>query len=117
MELQVVQSAIGDVLADHQQHTLYRNEKDPTDPPKSTCVEAACTMTWVPLLAGEVQRTIGVDAGLLGMIERPEGPKQVTLKGYPLYRYVHDEQAGDVKGDGIDGVWFAVGPDGEKARD
>lgn len=118
MELQVVQSpSLGDVLADHKQYTLYRYEKDATDPPKSHCVELDCTMSWVPLLTAEVQRTTGIDAALLGMIDRPEGTKQVTLNGHPLYRYVHDEQAGDVKGDGLGGEWFAVGPGGEKARD
>ncbi|MFD4675589.1 hypothetical protein ACFWNN_38085 [Lentzea sp. NPDC058450] len=118
MELQVVEApGLGEVLADHQQLTLYRYEKDETDPPRTHCVAPDCTLRWVPLTAAEVQRTTGIDAGLLGIVERPEGPRQVTLNGHPLYRYVDDEKAGDAKGDGLDGVWFAVGPSGEKARD
>ncbi|MGI5500498.1 COG4315 family predicted lipoprotein [Lentzea sp. CA-135723] len=117
MELQVVEApGLGEVLADHQQFTLYRYEQDETDPPRSTCVALDCTLKWVPLMAAEVQRTTGFDAGLLGIVDRPEGTKQVTLNGHPLYRYVDDEQAGDAKGDGLGGVWFAVGPRGEKAR-
>ena len=118
MELQVVRTPkLGEILADHQQYTLYRYEKDSTNPPKSNCVETACTLRWTPLMTAEVETTSGMDASLLGMIQRPNGTKQVTLNGHPLYRYVDDEKAGDAIGDGLDGVWFAVTPTGERARD
>lgn len=68
---------VGEILADHSQYTLYRYEKDSTSPPKSNCVEpAACTLTWAPLLTAEVETTSGIDASLLGMIQRPSGPAE-----------------------------------------
>ncbi|MGI5506393.1 COG4315 family predicted lipoprotein [Lentzea sp. CA-135723] len=106
---------VGAVVADRQNNTLYRNEKDTTNPPKSTCLEPECTLVWPPLLAAKVE-TDGVDATLVGLMERPDGTKQVTLNGRPLYRYVDDENPGDAVGNGVDGVWFAVAPSGEKAR-
>lgn len=118
MELRAVRTPnLGEILADHNQYTLYRYEKDATNPPKSNCVEPDCTLKWTPLLTAEVETTSGMDAALLGMIERPNGTRQVTLNGHPLYRYVHDEKPGDATGDGLDGVWFAVAPNGDKARD
>ncbi|SDM27687.1 Secreted repeat of unknown function [Lentzea albidocapillata subsp. violacea] len=117
MGVQVVQTPnLGEILVDHNQNTIYRYEKDATNPPKSNCVEPDCTLKWTPLLTAEVETTNGIDAVLLGMTERPNGLRQVTLNGHPLYRYVEDEKAGDAFGDGLDGVWFAVTPTGEKAR-
>ncbi|MDX8143248.1 hypothetical protein SK854_14060 [Lentzea sp. BCCO 10_0061] len=117
MGVQVVQTPnLGEILVDHNQNTIYRYEKDATNPPKSNCVEPDCTLKWTPLLTAEVETTNGIDAVLLGMTERPNGLRQVTLNGHPLYRYVEDEKAGDAFGDGLDGVWFAVTATGEKAR-
>ncbi|MDX8048485.1 hypothetical protein SK571_03750 [Lentzea sp. BCCO 10_0798] len=116
--LQVVQSPeVGAVVADREQYTLYRNEKDGTNPPSSTCLEPECTLVWVPLLArGGQFLAEGVDQSLLSTMKRPDGLEQVTLAGRPLYRYVDDEQAGDAVGNGVDGQWFAVAPNGDKAR-
>ncbi|WP_439659417.1 COG4315 family predicted lipoprotein [Lentzea sp. HUAS TT2] len=117
MGVQVVQTPnLGEILVDHRQNTLYRYEKDATNPPKSNCVEPGCVLQWTPLLTAEVETTSGIDAALLGMTERPNGLRQVTLNGHPLYRYVEDEKAGDAFGDGLDEVWFAVTPTGERAR-
>ncbi|MDX8053734.1 hypothetical protein SK571_30550 [Lentzea sp. BCCO 10_0798] len=117
MELQVLRSPnLGEVLADHEQYTLYRYDEDTTNPPKSNCVEPDCTLKWIPLLTAEMKTTTGIDAALLGVVERSNGTRQVTLNEHPLYRYAHDEKAGDATGDGLGGVWFAVAPNGEKAR-
>ncbi|MGI5506373.1 COG4315 family predicted lipoprotein [Lentzea sp. CA-135723] len=115
--VQVVQlTGGGEVLADTQQYTLYRNEKDATNPPKSSCNDE-CVLVWPPLLApGNQFELKGVDKALVGTMKREDGTLQVTLAGRPLYRYVDDEQAGDLNGNGVDGQWFAVAPSGEKAR-
>ncbi|MDX8143192.1 hypothetical protein SK854_13780 [Lentzea sp. BCCO 10_0061] len=116
--LQVVQGAsIGDLVADREAYTLYRYEKDVTSPPRSSCNDPECTLVWPPLLAPVGQFDLkGVDKALVGTMKRDDGTTQVTLAGRPLYRYVDDEQAGDAKGNGLDGQWFAVAPSGEKAR-
>lgn len=115
-KLRVEQSAaVGPVVADRDHYTLYFHEKDGTNPPSSVCVEAECTLVWVPLLAagGQVEAP-ELDAKLLSTFKRPDGLEQVTIAGHPVYRYVDDEQAGDAVGHGVDGR-FAIAPSGAKA--
>jgi predicted lipoprotein with Yx(FWY)xxD motif len=38
---------------------------------------------------------------------------QVKVGDWPLYRFANDAAAGDTNGQGVGGVWFVVGPDGE----
>jgi len=59
-------------------------------------------------MAGE-----GVDATLLGTITRDDGSTQVTYNGWPLYYFHEDMAAGDTNGQGVEGVWFLVSPEGE----
>ena len=44
----------------------------------------------------------------LGVITRPDGVKQVTLNGYPLYRYAGDKSSGQATGNGIGGSWHVI---------
>jgi predicted lipoprotein with Yx(FWY)xxD motif len=92
--------------------TLYRNSKDKAEPPTSSCL-GTCTSTWSPI-GGAAQPTLdGVDATLIGTLVRPDGTKQLTVGGWPVYRYIKDMLPGTVNGQGVDGVWQAVGPDGK----
>lgn len=62
-----------------------------------------CTSIWIPLAAppsGSPTKAPGV-RGTVGVITRPDGTKQVTLDGAPLYRFVQDTGAGTVNGNGI----------------
>ncbi|WP_406434776.1 hypothetical protein [Streptomyces sp. NBC_01589] len=59
----------------------------------------------------------GVNPKQIGAIRRQDGRIQVTVSGWPVYRYASDTRPGDLNGQGIGGTWFAVGPTGEKATD
>ena len=67
------------------------------------------------LVSGGAKPTAG--AGLtpakLGTIKRPGGQMQVTYNGLPLYRYSADKKSGEVLGEGVGGVWFAVSSAGK----
>ena len=92
--------------------TLYRNTKDKAEPPTSSCL-GTCTSTWSPI-GGAAQPTLdGVDATLIGTLVRPDGTRQLTVDGWPVYRYIKDMLPGTVNGQGVDGVWQAVGADGK----
>ena len=92
--------------------TLYRNTKDKADPPTSSCL-GTCTSTWSPISAEAEPTLDGVDRGLIGTLQRPDGKKQMTVAGWPVYRYIKDMLPGTVNGQGVDGVWQAVGADGK----
>ena len=106
--------SLGDVLVDEGGMTLYLFTKDSDG--ASACA-GACATTWPPLRvsSGEATAGAGLDAAKLGTIERADGPPQVTFTGRPLYRYAPDKKPGDVTGQGVGGVWFAVRPDGTQA--
>jgi hypothetical protein len=54
-----------------------------------------------------------VPADLVGTVGRPDGTQQLTLNGWPLYRFAKDTAPGDVNGEGVDGTWRAIGTDGK----
>ena len=54
-----------------------------------------------------------VDTTLLGTVVRPDGSKQLTVAGWPVYRYIKDTAPGFVNGQDVDGLWQAVGADGK----
>ncbi|NXY98928.1 hypothetical protein HYE82_32020 [Streptomyces sp. BR123] len=105
---------LGQVLNDSAGFTLYRFDKDTPKPPKSNC-DGDCAKAWPPVPAGDVTAASGMDASVLGEVTRSDGSKQLTVGGWPVYRYAKDTKAGDVNGQGVGGTWFALAPDGKKA--
>ncbi|WP_405812287.1 SCO0930 family lipoprotein [Streptomyces sp. NBC_01520] len=105
---------LGKVLTDSAGFTLYRFDKDTADPPKSNC-EGDCANAWPVVPADDATAAAGTDAALLGEVTRADGTKQLTVGGWPMYRYAKDTRPGDATGQGVGGTWFASAPDGKKA--
>ncbi|MER8069847.1 SCO0930 family lipoprotein [Streptomyces sp. NPDC094034] len=105
---------LGEVLTDSEGFTLYRFDKDTASPPKSNC-EGDCVKAWPVVAAGDAKAAAGTDPTLLGEITRADGTKQLTVAGWPMYRYAKDTSPGDANGQGVGGTWFASAPDGKKA--
>jgi len=96
--------------------TIYRFEKDDNNPPRTACVED-CLKTWQPVLAPNgVQVGDGIDDDLVGAITRPDGSKQLTLKGWPMYYFHKDLSLGQIAGHGVKDQWFAITAGGGKAK-
>ena len=114
VRVEVEDSSLGPILTDQNGRTLYAftNDKGGT----STCT-GACIATWPalssrqPAAAGQ-----GADKGLLAQTVRAEGTAQTTYGDWPLYYYAGDQGPGDIDGQGVDGVWFAVGADGKLVK-
>ncbi|WP_055695252.1 SCO0930 family lipoprotein [Streptomyces prasinopilosus] len=116
-ELAVATNAkLGELVTDELGLTLYRFDQDTAEPPKSNC-DGGCAETWPPVLADDVAAGKGIDESLLGEVVRADGTKQLTVGGWPAYRYVKDVNAGDVKGQAVGGKWFALTPEGKKAQE
>ncbi|WP_137991944.1 SCO0930 family lipoprotein [Streptomyces vilmorinianum] len=105
---------LGKVVTDSEGFTLYRFDKDSSSPPRATC-EGDCAKAWPVVSADGAKAPAGVDASLLGEVTRADGSKQLTLGGWPMYRYAKDTKPGDLNGQGVGGTWFAAAPDGKKA--
>ncbi|MFD0447742.1 hypothetical protein ACFQ10_43930 [Streptomyces indonesiensis] len=50
----------------------------------------------------------------MGSVTRADGTKQLTLAGWPVYRFAGDNKPGDTKGQGVGGTWNALAPDGKR---
>jgi predicted lipoprotein with Yx(FWY)xxD motif len=105
---------LGPIVIDGQGFLAYRSDSDTPHPSTSTCL-ANCTRTWLPLRFAPDLRVTGIDRQLIGNFTRPDGIVQLTLAGWPLYGYAGDRMPGDSIGQGADGTWFAITPDGKKA--
>ncbi|ALV31938.1 SCO0930 family lipoprotein [Streptomyces sp. CdTB01] len=105
---------LGKVLTDSAGLTLYRYDEDTAEPPKSNC-DGDCAKAWPPVPADDAAAGAGIDKSLLGEVTRADGSKQLTIGGWPAYRYAKDTKAGDVSGQGVGGKWFALAPTGKKA--
>jgi predicted lipoprotein with Yx(FWY)xxD motif len=105
--LKVTRTGVGRVLASSRGLTLYYYSEDKPHSGKSACT-GTCATAWPPL-AAPVKAPAGVRLpGKIGVITRPNGVKQVTLNGYPLYFYIGDKAPGQVKGNGVGGAWHVI---------
>ncbi|RZQ62589.1 hypothetical protein [Amycolatopsis suaedae] len=106
----------GAVVTDASGRLLYRFDRDVPEgggPARSTCA-GECARVWPPVLTSEQALVEGISPQLVGAVRRPDGGYQVTLAGWPLYRYSGDRVAGEWRGQAVSGTWFLVRPDGEK---
>ena len=108
---------IGTFVADGAGRTLYRFDNDTQKPSKSNC-NGSCATAWPPLLIKSPGKIFpkGIDPKLIGYVERADHTCQVTINGWPVYYFVADAKPGDINGQGVNGKWFAISPDGAKTK-
>lgn len=111
----VSNDALGSIIVNSQRRTVYLFQKDSGT--KSTCT-GACAVDWPPLLtSGKPTEGSGANASLVGTTSRPDGKKQLTYNGHPLYLFSGDKMPGDTNGEGLNafgGNWYAVSPTGDQ---
>jgi predicted lipoprotein with Yx(FWY)xxD motif len=109
---------IGRVLVDANGKALYSSDVEADGEVRCT---GACTSFWQPLTAGSGTPTAPASAGTLDVIARPDGTKQVTADGKPLYTFSEDapdKVEGNGFTDDFDGrhfTWSAVLAGGRSA--
>ncbi|MCX4669182.1 hypothetical protein OG453_21325 [Streptomyces sp. NBC_01381] len=108
--------ALDPVVVNGSGFTLYRFDKDTASPSKSTC-NGACATTWPPVLVDPGSKIFvdGVRPSDVGVVKRDDGTRQVTVGGWPVYRFSKDLKPGDTNGQGVGGTWFGVQPGGQKS--
>lgn len=104
-------TTIGAFLTGEDDKTLYVLTKD--TPGVSTCT-GSCATAWPAFVldAGESAKGGADVTGTFGTLSRADGTTQVTYKDAPLYYFSGDAAAGEVNGQGLNGVWFVASPDG-----
>ena len=109
------ESDFGPMLFDDTGQAIYLFDVETSSEPR--CYDA-CAEAWPPVLTkGEPVAGEGLDAALLGTVERDDGTTQVTYGDHPLYFYAHEGKnevlCHDVFLNG--GNWYVVQPDGTPA--
>jgi predicted lipoprotein with Yx(FWY)xxD motif len=105
--MKVETTSAGKVLANPHGLTVYYYTGDKPHSGVSSCT-GSCAMAWPPVVA-PVQIPAGVKlAGPVGVIVRPNGVRQVTIDGYPVYRYADDKAPGQASGNGAGGEWHVI---------
>ncbi|HEU4676240.1 MAG TPA: hypothetical protein VFS29_09645 [Motilibacteraceae bacterium] len=114
--VQVASTPLGTVLTDGSGRTLYLLTSDTAT---STTCTGPCLAAWPPLAAPSGSPAAAGVTGTLGSFARPEGGRQLTVGGHPLYTYAGDSSSGQTNGEGIKsfgGTWWAVAPDGSPVQ-
>ncbi len=108
--LGVFATSAGLVVTNDASQTVYVYRDD--TPTSSACTADWCVEDWPPVLAdGPVTLSSGI-GGRVGTITRPDGTRQVTLNGHPLYTFAGDYHHSDIHGQGIGRDWYALAPNG-----
>lgn len=111
----IAETSLGTILVGGDGTTLYMF--DPDEQGASTCYDE-CADNWPPVTVdGDTVGGESIDEEMLGTTEREDGSRQVTYNDWPLYRWIQDDEPGAVSGQGVEGVWWVVGPDGTPIRE
>ena len=106
---------VGQVLVDADGAALYAADQEVDG---AVACTGSCVTAWEPLTV--TGHPVGRDRldGRLGVVTRPDGTRQVTFDGRPLYRFTEDS-TGTVTGNGLadsfdgqDLTWHVATPTG-----
>ena len=102
-QIGVVGNSLGQIngrLTTETGRTLYTFASDPRG--QSVCT-GNCALQWPPYLLGPIPANI---PGFVP-IARPDGTRQWSLNGQPLYLFIGDQQVGSLAGEQVPG-WRSV---------
>lgn len=111
-KLEIAYNAIvGNYITNSTGWALYMFANDTRGSRNSSCY-GGCAVYWPPFYSSNLTTVSGINASLITVINRTGGTKQDVYNGYPLYYFLGDKQAGEVKGQGVAGTWFVLAPSG-----
>ncbi|RDI28235.1 putative lipoprotein with Yx(FWY)xxD motif [Rhodococcus sp. AG1013] len=107
------ESSIGQIVVNTDDMTVYAYDRDEPGTNASAC-DAVCLQMWPPVTSDTPKPEVLGVAGVIGTIPGAQGGNQVTVNGMPLYLFAGDPRPGSVAGQGMDNLWWALNPAGEK---
>lgn len=109
--LKTASTSLGTVVVDSAGKTVYAFDKDMMNSGTSACT-GGCAGLWPAVTTTATSPTVTGVSAKVGTISRPDGTKQVTLDGHPIYTYSGDSGPGAVSGQGVMGIWWVLTPAG-----
>jgi predicted lipoprotein with Yx(FWY)xxD motif len=109
----LVKTATMQIMVTANGRTLYVFSSDKKN--RSTCT-GGCAKFWPPLLlvsGTTAPTTMPGISGVFSVAPLAGGAKQLAYQGAPLYTFANDKQAGDMKGQGVGGLWWIAAPAGQ----
>ncbi|MCX2748535.1 hypothetical protein OOZ51_12005 [Arthrobacter sp. MI7-26] len=110
-DLETATSSAGQIVVAANGRSVYFFTKDVKDSGKSACT-GGCATSWPAVTTTSSKPTAEDVSGTLGTIPTADGKMQITINGMPIYFFGQDKAAGDIKGQGVGGVWSLVSPSG-----
>jgi len=100
-------SGTGFYLVNGSGTTLYYRTTDIPSNGTSTCT-GGCVQIWPVFYVKNLNLPPGLNSSSFKAVTRADGKQQLTYDGWPLYFFSGDHKPGDVNGQGIGGIWFAL---------
>lgn len=113
LALQTESTPLGTILVDGKKMTVYVYDKDTPNSGKSSC-SGPCAAAWPEVTTTSKSPKVKGVTGKVATIKGMDGKNQITINGWPLYTYAKDSKPGDTTGQGVGGVWWVVGANGNK---
>jgi predicted lipoprotein with Yx(FWY)xxD motif len=112
-DVSLAETAAGTVLVDADGMTLYVSEQEADG--EIRC-DGECASIWPPATAAAAEPAVAPElAGRVATVDRPDGTRQLTFDGVPLYAFSFDESPGDTSGHNLEDdfgdthfVWHAA---------
>jgi predicted lipoprotein with Yx(FWY)xxD motif len=112
-EISTANSSLGEIVVDGQGMTAYFFDNDAADSGTSSCT-GDCAKLWPAIESATTTPVVDGVSGTIATIKGVDGGNQITIDGRPIYTFANDKKPGDVAGQGVGGIWFAVSPAGEE---
>ena len=106
------ETSAGPILVNAQGMTLYAFLND-TEGERTA--PATASRTGRPRSSASTTSSV-LDPALCSTVENPEAGAMLKIGDWPLYTFAGDAAPGDVNGQGVGEVWYAVAPDGDDGR-
>ena len=118
IQIKVGTTKLGRIVVSGRGMTAYFYDLDRANSGKSVC-SGACATYWRAITSVTSKPIVSGISGKVSTIpvaKGAHGKRQITINGRPIYTYVLDKAAGDVNGQGAQGVWHVLSAAGREIK-
>lgn len=109
--LSTAQTSLGEIIVGKDGMAVYYFTNDVKGSDTSKCT-GQCIVNWPPVISESGNPKVKGITAEVDTIKFGEEQKHVTVNGMPVYYWIKDKAPGDVTGQGVQGVWYVIAPDG-----